>query len=337
MKIHPGKKQEVIQILDTKRHNNISIMLSKFKEISYPDMKKAIINLDEGLLVGDNLIALKSFTPTSEEVTLLTPYISSPKREFLGNPEKYYLEIMTIPRVDTRLESFYVRQTFKVKITAVQESVVSIGLAIEETKRSKRFQRSLEIVLAIGNYLNGNTFRGGAYGFKLDALLKLAEIRVSNGKETVMNYIAELSETKYKDIAGMIEDFPHLEGSSKEPLNQVNADLSQIKKGMALVEKEIGQFSPDSTDKLKQLLVSFYDIASVELEHTQTKLQATDKQFKELLAMFGEDDTTDSQTFFAIVWRFVNGIEKAKEDNARRKALAEKAAQAAIVAEKKKN
>jgi len=52
--------------------------------------------------------------------------------------------------------------------------------------------------------------------------------------------------------------------------------------------------------------------------------------------MFGEDDTTDSQTFFAIVWRFVNGIEKAKEDNARRKALAEKAAQAAIVAEKKK-
>jgi len=243
---------------------------------------------------------------------------------------------MTIPRVDTRLESFFVRQTFKVKITAVQESVVSIGLAIEETKRSKRFQRSLEIVLAIGNYLNGNTFRGGAYGFKLDALLKLAEIRVSNGKETVMNYIAELSETKYKDIAGMIEDFPHLEGSSKEPLNQVNADLSQIKKGMALVEKEIGQFSPDSTDKLKQLLVSFYDIASVELEHTQTKLQATDKQFKELLAMFGEDDTTDSQTFFAIVWRFVNGIEKAKEDNARRKALAEKAAQAAIVAEKKK-
>jgi len=106
---------------------------------------------------------------------------------------------------------------------------------------------------------------------------------------------------------------------------------------MALVEKEIGQFPPDSSDQLKHLLVSFYDIAIHELEQTQAKLQATDKQFKEVLAMFGEDDSTDSQTFFNIIWRFVNGIEKAKEDNARRKALAKKAEQQALAAEKKKS
>jgi len=185
--------------------------------------------------------------------------------------------------------------------------------------------------------LNGNTFRGGAYGFKLDALVKLAEIRVCNGsKETVLNYIAELSETRYKEINDLIADFPHLELASKEPLNIVMADLSQIKKGMTLVDKEIAQFPPDSTDKLRNLLCTFSTAATPELERVQTKLQASDKAFKELLAYFGEDDTTDSQTFFNIVWRFVGGLEKAKEDNARRKALAEKAAAAAAAAEKKK-
>ncbi len=39
-----------------------------------------------------------------------------------------------------------------------------------------------------------------------------------------------------------------------EPLQQVASDLAAIKKGLVLVEKELGQIPPDSNDRLKTIL-----------------------------------------------------------------------------------
>jgi hypothetical protein len=44
--------------------------------------------------------------------------------------------------------------------------------ACDEAMQSKRFLKILEIVLAVGNYLNGSTFRGGAWGYKIEVLTK---------------------------------------------------------------------------------------------------------------------------------------------------------------------
>lgn len=49
--------------------------------------------------------------------------------------------------------------------------------ATNQVADSTKFNRVLETVLAIGNYMNGDTPRGGAYGYKLDALNKLHTIK----------------------------------------------------------------------------------------------------------------------------------------------------------------
>ena len=45
---------------------------------------------------------------------------------------------------------------------------------MKTVRESTNFKKLLEIVLAIGNYMNGGTNRGGVYGFKLDSLLKVS-------------------------------------------------------------------------------------------------------------------------------------------------------------------
>ncbi len=50
--------------------------------------------------------------------------------------------------------------------------------ACNEVKQSGKFKKVLEVVLALGNYLNGGSFRGAAYGFKLDALNKLRYVAI---------------------------------------------------------------------------------------------------------------------------------------------------------------
>ena len=53
-------------------------------------------------------------------------------------------------------------------------------------------KRMLEVVLALGNYLNGGTVRGGAHGFRLETLLKLQSIKSTDNAITLLNYLAEL-------------------------------------------------------------------------------------------------------------------------------------------------
>jgi hypothetical protein len=55
----------------------------------------------------------------------------------------------------------------------LEQDVDAVLAACDEVKKSTKFKKVLEVVLALGNYLNGGSFRGAAYGFKLDALNKL--------------------------------------------------------------------------------------------------------------------------------------------------------------------
>ena len=44
-------------------------------------------------------------------------------------------------------------------------------------RHSKALRGLLEYTLALGNYLNGQSSKGGAWGFKLEALAKLANTK----------------------------------------------------------------------------------------------------------------------------------------------------------------
>jgi hypothetical protein len=58
---------------------------------------------------------------------------------------------------------------------------------------SSTLVRILEMVLAVGNHLNGGSCRGSASGFKLDTLLKLMDVKGKNKRTTLLHFVvAEL-------------------------------------------------------------------------------------------------------------------------------------------------
>ena len=60
-----------------------------------------------------------------------------------------------------------------------------------ELKKSRLFLKLLEVVLKTGNQMNNVTFRGGAQAFKLDTLLKLADIKGEDGKTTLLHFVVQ--------------------------------------------------------------------------------------------------------------------------------------------------
>ncbi len=50
--------------------------------------------------------------------------------------------------------------------------------------------------MANGNYLNGTSARGGAYGFKIDVLEKLGDVKTTDGKKNFLIYLIEKLEAE---------------------------------------------------------------------------------------------------------------------------------------------
>lgn len=68
-----------------------------------------------------------------------------------------------------------------------------------QVKKSTKFRRWLEYILAFGNYMNGIGFYGGAYGFKMDAFEKIFEVNSVDNNKTLMTFIIETIGKNVKD------------------------------------------------------------------------------------------------------------------------------------------
>jgi hypothetical protein len=71
----------------------------------------------------------------------------------------------------------------------VLHDVGMVKMACKELSGSRTFTKLLEAVLKTGNRLNMGTFRGDAKAFKLDTLLKLADVKGVDGKTTLLHFV----------------------------------------------------------------------------------------------------------------------------------------------------
>lgn len=74
-------------------------------------------------------------------------------------------------------------------------------------RNSRLFSKLLEAVLKTGNRLNDGTYRGGAMAFKLDTLLKLADVKGADGKTTLLHFVVmEITRTEGIRIARRLQE-----------------------------------------------------------------------------------------------------------------------------------
>ena len=62
--------------------------------------------------------------------------------------------------------------------------------ASPQVRSSRALKAVLETTLALGNFLNGSSAKGGAWGFKIDSLNKLIGTKTVDGSSTLLHYLA---------------------------------------------------------------------------------------------------------------------------------------------------
>ncbi|TMW66743.1 hypothetical protein Poli38472_014055 [Pythium oligandrum] len=305
----------LVLLLDPKRQQNVSIAIARFR-MSATEIKDAIYSLNNEVLTSEVLNVLISISPTSEEQDLLKNYDGDEK--LLGNVEKFFLELLTIPRYTQRIKCIRYKFQFENRILETQAQLDTLQAATDQVTDSEKFRRVLEHILAIGNYLNGSTPRGGAYGFKLDTLTKLHALKSVDPRVTLMNFLLRQLEERAPEVIAFAGELPHITEAKRLSLDQLRADLSGYNSELAMLQGQVRAAKSDKIDedKFYTEMAPFAKDAAEVLEELGRDYGTLESSYQELLTSFGEDPRKcGPMEFFAIVEEFVNEFKKAYRQN----------------------
>ena len=326
--ITKNKKLSLLQP-DTIRKINIVLNKLKFSTTDIPDL---IETMDTNKLTTNVCELLIQIMPTTEEVKLVTNYDG--KEEISINDEMVIM-ISSIPGYTERLEAIIFDNSYENDCEIIEEEVDKFFKAFDFLKNSKKFKQWLKIIMAFGNYMNGGTFRGGVYAFKLNALNKLTSIKSKDNSKTLLLYIItfiyeQLDDPSLMEILDDLTIFNELQYQSiKESLKELNDDWKKVVKLKKIVEDAKKNNLLEEDDKVEEYLNDFYDKAEKTITELNTKSDKIDEKFKEIVKFYAEDDKMTLDELIAIFRQFYRDL---KENNEKYKDLKRKQEE-----EKKKN
>ncbi|CAN7069098.1 unnamed protein product [Brassica rapa subsp. trilocularis] len=303
------------KVIDPDRADNLEIMLWRVK-MPLPDMMAAVQAMDDTVLDIDQIEKLIMFCPTKEEMKLLNNYTGDKER--LGKCEQYFLELMKVPRVESKLRVFSFKIQFHTQVEELRKSLNVVKSACEEIRSSQKLKGIMKRILYLGNTLNQGTVRGAAVGFKLESLLTLSDTRAANSKMTLMHYLCKVFASKASHLLDFHKDLENLESASKMQLKSLAEDMQAISKGLEMLDQELtaserdGPVSEVSYKRLKD----FMRIAETEVEAISHLYTETGRNTDALAHYFGEDPSRyPFEQVTGTLTKFIRLRKKAHEEN----------------------
>ncbi|ONK76173.1 uncharacterized protein A4U43_C03F24700 [Asparagus officinalis] len=331
-----GSKSEKIHLIDLRRANNTEIMLTKVK-IPLPDLMSAALALDDSILDVDQVENLIKFCPTKEEMELLKGYTGD--KEKLGKCEQFFLELMKVPRVESKLRVFAFKIQFRSQISDLRKSLNTVDSACVEIRNSVKLKEIMKKILFLGNTLNQGTARGSAIGFRLDSLLKLADTRAIN-RMTLMHYFCKVLASKSPHLLDFHEDFVSLEAASKIQLKFLAEEMQAIVKGLEKVELELTASENDGpvSEVFRKTLREFTATAGADVRSLTSLYTAVGRNADALALYFGEDPARcPFEQVISTLLNFVTLFRRAHQENSKQAELERKKAEKEAEMEKTKS
>ncbi|XP_028966410.1 formin-like protein [Galendromus occidentalis] len=309
-------KPEKVTKLGHKRLQNMAICRRKF-DLPSDAVVKLINNLDPKALSVDQIETLLRMMPTETEAKDLKQYEREHKTiDELEDEDKFLLQLTKVERLEQKLSIMLYMTTFQETLNTMTPQIHAITLAARTVKSSKRMSQLLELILLLGNMMNGAK-RGHAYGFKLQSLDILPETKTADKKMSLLHYIMEFKD-EFPEIVGVEQELRVVEKAAQVPLENLIVDQVELEKGMERCRKEF------ALRKDNLVLRDFLAQNEEKLQKLLSDVSIAKEAYAACVEYFGESArTVPSNTFFATLLRFLKNAKQAELDNERRRVLEE--------------
>ncbi|CAM8947769.1 unnamed protein product [Rhodiola kirilowii] len=186
--ILPSTNQEN-HVLDSRKSQNIAILLRALN-VTTDEVCEALLEGNTDALGSELLESLLKMRPSKDEERSLSEFNDeSPFK--LGPAEKFLKQLLEIPYAFERMDAMLYMTSFESEAEYLTRSFQTLEAACDDLKKSKMFLKLLEAVLKAGNRMNVGTNRGDALAFKLDTLLKLVDVKGTDGKTTLLHFVVQ--------------------------------------------------------------------------------------------------------------------------------------------------
>ncbi|XP_070442128.1 disheveled-associated activator of morphogenesis 2 isoform X2 [Equus przewalskii] len=311
-----SRKVKELSVIDGRRAQNCIILLSKLK-LSNEEIRQAILKMDEQEdLAKDMLEQLLKFIPEKSDIDLLEEHKHEIER--MARADRFLYDMSRIDHYQQRLQALFFKKKFQERLAEAKPKVEAILLASRELVRSKRLTQMLEVVLAIGNFMNKGQ-RGGAYGFRVASLNKIADTKSSIDRNiSLLHYLIMILEKHFPDILNMPSELQHLPEAAKVNLAELEKEVGNLRRGLRAVEVELEyqkRQMRDPNDKFVPVMSDFITVSSFSFSELEDQLSEARDKFSKALMHFGEHDSKmQPDEFFGIFDTFLQAFSEARQD-----------------------
>ncbi|KAH0518570.1 Disheveled-associated activator of morphogenesis 2 [Microtus ochrogaster] len=311
-----SRKVKELSVIDGRRAQNCIILLSKLK-LSNEEIRQAILRMDEQEdLAKDMLEQLLKFIPEKSDIDLLEEHKHEIER--MARADRFLYEMSRIDHYQQRLQALFFKKKFQERLAEAKPKVEAILLASRELTLSKRLKQMLEVVLAIGNFMNKGQ-RGGAYGFRVASLNKIADTKSSIDRNiSLLHYLIMILEKHFPDILNMPAELRHLSEAAKVNLAELEKEVGNLRRGLQAVEVELEYQkcqARDPNDKFVPVMTDFITVSSFSFSELEDQLNEARDKFAKALTHFGEQESKmQPDEFFGIFDTFLQAFLEARQD-----------------------
>ncbi|CAL5223204.1 g5679 [Coccomyxa viridis] len=324
-------RNEDILLIEHRRAHNICIELAGVR-MPFPDIKEALWRMEDSRLSVEQLTALSRAVPEEQERRDIGLFLKGehPKHRgvseagLLGTVERYFAEIMPIPRLQQRIDCFIFTRSFEPAMQRVRGQLEVLMSASEELMACGDFMILLRAVLTLGNHLNEGTMRGSASGFKLDTLLKLADVKGTDRKTSLLHFVLEqLLKEENASVGTLSAQLKSIHPAANLQVSAIKQGIAELRAGLKKAESEISMAADlvgadEGAALMAQfanMMAAFHTSAVAAVARTEEHEASVYGSMKSVTAYFGEDwDANDPSRVLRVIRDFMNLFNKAQHE-----------------------
>ncbi len=323
-----GGPSKELKYIDEKLAQNISILIRSLKA-DPNEIYKWLVDCNLERLNLDSLIQLEKFLPDEK---ILGQYQELKENiDELDPSEKFLVIISKLKGLRKRLRNLI----FKIKfVDQHEETKLDLAAGTQaciDVKNSEKFQKLLEILLFVGNFMNsGSSNLEGSVGFDMKFLPKFYGTKANDNRRTLLHLVVQIVSEKHQHIFNFSKDFDDfLEHASRiDPISTQKA-ITEIKHNISNLDLDIRNAKQKSNDVSNE---RFLDIMCPFLKESQLQFETLDcmhtkmnEAYKELADFYSFDMTKYTMgEFFSDLKMFSQQFQQCHLENIKLKETEEK-------------
>eukprot|EP01083_Nonionella_stella_P299730 1019630_1 len=294
------------QFVDAKRSQMVQIALRSFN-ITNEDLRDVILSLNEVKLDINHLIALIDIVPTPEEQIQAEKASEHREIKHFGVVERFFYCVYDVVELKERLQKWLFKRQFEDKCNRLKEQINAIEQAKKVIINSHNLREILSVILAFGNHCNYGNAKGNAYGFQLDVISLLPQIKTTDNSMTFPMFIWAFIKKKYPQLMHILEEFKPVQVASHIAIDIVQKEFDTLQNEMQDLSAMIVRYQEEYVelihveDMFLNDMSAFVVLTEKDMTHLKQRMndmRTFEKQLIDFFAYTNDDKTVCLSTIF---------------------------------------